>query len=281
MDAAANPIGSPRAAAPGLLLSCHPVPTAGVTLVSALLAAGVGLPAAQVALLTGAVLTGQLSIGWSNDCIDADRDAATARPDKPAATGRVPRNLVAGAAGVALVATVALSFTLGLPAALALLTLVASGWIYNLGLKGTVLSGLAYLVGFGALPLAPSLALPGHPLPPWWVPAAGALLGLGAHVANVLPDLRADAATGVRGLPQRLGARISTILMAAALAGAAVVLGLGPDRSVLLGVGASLVGLGGAAAVAILALRSPGSPAAFRVTILLALVDVGLVLALV
>lgn len=277
----ADPIGSPRAAVRGLLLACHPVPTAGVTLVSALLAVGVGLPAGQVALLTGAVLTGQLSIGWSNDCIDADRDATTGRPDKPAATGGVPRRLVAGAAGVALVATVGLSFTLGLPAAMALLTLVASGWVYNLGLKGTVFSGLAYVVGFGALPLAPSLALPGHPLPPWWVPVTGALLGLGAHVANVLPDLRADAATGVRGLPHRLGAGLSTVLMAAALAGAAIVLGLGPDRSVLLAVGASLVGLSGAAAVAILAFRAPGSPVAFRVTILIAVLDVGLVLALV
>jgi len=36
---------------------------------------------------------------------------------------------------------------------------------------------------------------------------AAALLGFAAHFANVLPVLRADAATGVRGLPQRLGPR--------------------------------------------------------------------------
>ena len=37
--------------------------------------------------------------------------------------------------------------------------------------------------------------------------AAAALVGLGAHFANVLPDLAADRATGVRGLPQQVAAR--------------------------------------------------------------------------
>lgn len=67
----------------GLLLACHPVPTAGVAAISTLLATGVGLPAARVVVLGLAVLTGQLSIGWSNDRIDARRDAMTARADKP------------------------------------------------------------------------------------------------------------------------------------------------------------------------------------------------------
>ena len=37
--------------------------------------------------------------------------------------------------------------------------------------------------------------------------AAAALVGLGAHFANVLPDLAADRATGVKGLPQQVAAR--------------------------------------------------------------------------
>jgi 4-hydroxybenzoate polyprenyltransferase len=251
-----------------------------VTAVSALLASGVGLTAGRVVVLGLAVLTGQLSIGWSNDRIDVHRDAATARTDKPAATGGVPPHVVAFAAAAALVVTLALSFALGPFAAAALLTLVASGWAYNLGLKATLLSGVAYAIGFAALPMAPYLALPGHPWPPWWVPVTGALLGLGAHFANVLPDLRRDAATGVRGLPQRLGARGSTIVMAATLAAASVVLGFGPTRPFALALGASLVGLVGALLVATLAYRAPESPAAFRVTIVLALLDVTLIVVL-
>ncbi len=252
-----------------------------MTAVSVLLAAGVGLPARQVVVFALAVLTGQLSIGWSNDRIDAGRDAATARADKPAATGRVPLDAVAVAAVVALLATIGFSAALGLPAALAALTLVAAGWAYNLGLKATLLSGAAYLIGFGALPAAAYLALPGHPWPPWWVPVVGALLGLGAHFANVLPDLRDDAATGVRGLPQRLGPRAGVVVMAVTLATASAVLGFGPaQRSVALALAASTLGLVGAAVVALLAVRRPDSAAAFRVTLVLALLDVALLIAL-
>ncbi len=265
----------------GLAGACHPVPTVAVTTVSMLLAAGVGLSAGRVALLGAAVLTGQLSIGWSNDRIDAARDIASARSDKPLATGRVPLDAVAVAAGSALLATVGFSVPLGVPAALALLTLVAAGWAYNLGLKATWLSGATYLLGFGALPAAAYLARPGHPWPPWWVPVAGALLGLGAHFANVLPDLREDAAAGIRGLPHRLGPRAGVIVMAGTLAAAAVVLGFGPaQRSVPIALGAALLGVAGALAVATVATRAPTSPAAFRITLVVALLDVALLITL-
>ena len=32
--------------------------------------------------------------------------------------------------------------------------------------------------------------LPGQPWPAWWVVTAGALLGIGAHLGDVLPDIR-------------------------------------------------------------------------------------------
>jgi 4-hydroxybenzoate polyprenyltransferase len=85
--------------------------------------------------------------------------------------------------------------------------LVVSGWAYNLGLKSSLASGVMYLLGFGLLPTYAASTLPGHPAARWPVTVAAGLLGLGAHFANVLPDLAADAATGVRGLPQRAAAR--------------------------------------------------------------------------
>jgi 4-hydroxybenzoate polyprenyltransferase len=271
----------PRGIFSGLALACHPAPTLAVTAVSALLAVGIGLSAGRTATFVAAVLTGQLSIGWSNDRIDAGRDAMSARSDKPAASGRVPLDVVAASAALALFVTIGLSAALGLPAALAALTLVGAGWAYNLGLKATVLSGATYLLGFGALPAAAYLALPGHPWPPWWVPVTGALLGFGAHFANVLPDLGDDAATGVRGLPQRLGPRAGVIVLALALAAASVVLGFAPaQHSLVLASAAAALGIGAAAVVAVLAWRSPESPAAFRVTLVLALVDVGLLIVL-
>jgi 4-hydroxybenzoate polyprenyltransferase len=159
-------------------------------------------------VVTAAVAAGQLTIGWSNDLIDAGRDQQVGRTDKPVARGEVSkalvRRMVAAAAGACLV----LSLACGLAsAAVHLLLVVGSGWAYNVGLKRVVWSGLPYAIAFGALPAVVTLAQPDPQWPPVWMVAAGALLGVGAHLLNALPDLADDAQTGVRGLPHRLGAR--------------------------------------------------------------------------
>jgi 4-hydroxybenzoate polyprenyltransferase len=61
-----------------------------------------------------------------------------------------------------------------------------------------------------------------------WMVAAGALLGVGAHLLNALPDLADDAQTGVRGLPHRLGARRLRWLAPLVLTVASAVAALGP-----------------------------------------------------
>ncbi|MFD0527700.1 hypothetical protein ACFQ1I_11740 [Kitasatospora arboriphila] len=98
----------------------------------------------------------QLSIGWSNDCIDSARDTAAGRADKPLARGALtagaltPR-AVGTAAAAALAAAVPLSLACGTRAGAAHLTGVAAGWAYNLRLKRTAASWLPYAVAFGAL----------------------------------------------------------------------------------------------------------------------------------
>ncbi|MFI7674162.1 UbiA family prenyltransferase [Actinophytocola sp. NPDC049390] len=263
----------------GLVTACHPVPGLAVTFVAVVLAVGAGLGPGQVVILGVAVFTGQLSIGWSNDWIDAARDRATGRTDKPVASGTVPERTVAAAAVTALAATIVSSFTLGpLPAA-ALLVGVAAAWAYNLRLKATVWSGATYLIAFAGLPVAPYVALPEHPWPPWWMPVVSALLGFAAHFANVLPDLRADTETGIRGLPHRLGPRTGVIVMAAALAAASVLLGVAPaGTSTLFAVTVPVAGIALAATTAVAAVRAPNSPVAFRLTIVIAVLDVTLLL---
>jgi 4-hydroxybenzoate polyprenyltransferase len=183
-----------------LLRACHPEPTAAVTVVTGLLAVGTGLPAGRAAAVTVTVLASQLAVGWSNDAIDAPRDAASGRTDKPIAVGGLPRAVPAVAAAVAAVATVVLA-TVSMPGPAAAVATVAlvSGLLYNWPLKSTVASVLPYAVSFAALPTVVALAA-GH-RPPGWLPAAGALIGVGAHFANALPDLADDARTGVVGLP--------------------------------------------------------------------------------
>ncbi|MDF2846038.1 MAG: ubiquinone biosynthesis protein UbiA, partial [Oerskovia sp.] len=55
----------------GLALASHAGPTVVVTVLAGFFAAGVGSGATTTALVVAAVLTGQLSVGWSNDWLDA------------------------------------------------------------------------------------------------------------------------------------------------------------------------------------------------------------------
>ncbi len=211
-----------------LVLSCHPIPSVAVTGISAGLAVLAGLPLGRGALVTGAVFTGQLSIGWSNDYLDADRDRAVLRSDKPLATGGARPRVVGIAAVVALSLTVALSAALGWPGGAAALLTVLAAWGYNLGLKATALSWLPYAIAFGLAPAVVTLSDSTPRWPPSWLLTACALLGVAAHLANVLPDLGDDVATGIRGLPHRIGARATALTAAALLLAASAAIFAGP-----------------------------------------------------
>lgn len=210
---------------PALVRAAHIEPSIAVTGAATALAVGAGLGArsAMVALAVGA---GQLSIGWSNDWVDRERDAANRRADKPLVQHQVGATTVAVAAGCALAICVLASIALGPPAAAAHLTGVAAGWWYNLRAKHTVYSIVPWAIAFGLLPAAVTLTTPLSRWPAWWMILAGALLGAGAHIANALPDLEQDRRTGVEGLPHRLGRRrslwLATGLVAAGIAVVAV-----------------------------------------------------------
>jgi 4-hydroxybenzoate polyprenyltransferase len=277
-----GPLAGRRAGAPATLLALaratHLGPALAVTLVAVLLAVSAGAGAARTALVGAAVLAGQASIGWSNDWIDAGRDLAVGRADKPVVQGVVTPGLLRAAAAGALGLSVVLSLLLGVVPGLLLLVLVASGWAYNAGLKRTAASALPYLTGFGALPAGVVAAAPGTPAAPWWLVAAGAALGGAAHVANVAPDVADDLATGVRGLPHRVGAVPSAVVGALLLGGATLLLVLGPDGPPD-AAGWAAVGLAvPAVAVAALAGSARRRRLAFPAVMLLTVLDVVLLL---
>lgn len=211
-----------------LILACHPGPSAVVTIVALMLCVALGYAPGRLALVGGAVLFGQLSIGFSNDWFDSARDAAVHRSDKPIARGSISRATVRTAAFVSLALTIALSILLGPAAAAAQLAGVAAGWLYNAGVKATLLSVVPYIVCFGLLPAVATYGQQQPAPPAIWVLAVGALLGIAAHFTNVLPDLADDRATGIRGLPHVLGARASGIIAFVALAIGAILLTVGP-----------------------------------------------------
>ncbi|TQK18198.1 4-hydroxybenzoate polyprenyltransferase [Microbacterium sp. SLBN-154] len=208
--------------------SSHPGPTLVVTALSAGLGIAAGLEAWRITLLAVAVFFGQLSIGISNDAIDADRDRAVGRTDKPIARGDVGvRTAWIGAIVCAIVA-LALSAPLGWAMLVVHAVVILSGWIYNRPLKSTPLSIVPFLVAFGSFPSLATLSAPNPSLAPVWASIAGATLGAAVHLTNVLPDLDADRQTGVRGLPHRLGARLSAVLAALGVVAGALAVLLGP-----------------------------------------------------
>jgi 4-hydroxybenzoate polyprenyltransferase len=240
----------------GLIRACHLQPTLAVVAVTTALAvlAGRG-PAGSVAVAL-AVLAGQLSTGWSNDWFDAARDRAVGRTDKPIVAGEVSVGAVRAAACGALVASVPLSLLSGWRAAAVHLVAIASAWAYNLGLKATIVSPLPYAVSFGLLPAFVTLGLPGHPWPRPALMVATALLGVGAHFVNTLPDREDDARSGIAGLPQRLSARATLFTGVALLTSCAVTVRLTGGSAPVAQTALLLVTLGAAALVVVTTLRS-------------------------
>ncbi len=255
-----------------LVSAAHAGPTLAVTVLAGLLSLAQGLEPTTAVVLVAAVLAGQLSVGWSNDLVDRARDRAAGRRDKPLATGAASVAVVRAACGAAVLACVVLSLALGPAAGLVHLGCVASAWAYNLGLKATVWSWAPYAVSFGGLTAVVTLA--DGEAPPWWWPVGAALLGVGAHLLNVLPDLADDAATGVRGLPHRLGPRrigpVAAVVLG--LATVVVLVGAAPPLAASLAVGAVVLGL--AALVVMGTGRSP-----FVAAVGIALVDALLMVA--
>lgn len=257
-----------------LARAAHAVPTLVVTAAAALMTRGFGGEATDVLAVGAAVLTGQLSIGWSNDAIDADRDRQVGRADKPAASGALSVSALRTAAVAAVTATIVASLLLGLvPGVVHLLAVVSMGWAYNLGLKSTVASALPYAIAFGTLPSVASLPVLGQ-WAPLWLGVAGAAIGVAAHLANALPDLADDARTGVRGLPHRIGERGCRRTAAVVLALAVVVV-LGESGMAPVIVALVLAAAAGCLALLLIGRSSRALPSIMALTVLVIVVAGG------
>lgn len=269
-------MSSPAAVVRGLWQSSHPGPTCVVTALALALGVAAGLEPWRILLLASAVFAGQLSIGISNDAIDVVRDRAVGRSDKPLARGDVGiRTAWIAAVGCAVVALV-LSAPLGFGMLLAHAIAIGSGWAYNAPLKATVVSVVPFLVTFGLFPSLATLSAAEPRIAAPWAFVAGAVLGAAVHLSNVLPDLDDDRATGIRGLPHRIGGPASAVAAAAGVVIGAIAVLLGP---VALRVGdvAALAWIFFAAVVlvaalsAIVALRGAPGRTVFRLVMLAAL----------
>ena len=226
MSADTAPARRGTRAAVGVLGAAHAGPAVAVTVLAGLLCVAQGLDASRAALVVAAVLAGQLTIGWGNDLVDLPRDRAVGRTDKPMATGELsvrggPRRLRRWPASRACCCRLALGWRGG-PGPPRLVVGVGPGLQPRPQGDGAVVVALRRRLRRARRPWSPSptgdaAAGGGGPV------AAPPQLGVAAHFLNVLPDLADDAATGVRGLPHRLGgaphARVAAVGLLDRLAG--------------------------------------------------------------
>jgi 4-hydroxybenzoate polyprenyltransferase len=221
----------------GLVRTAHLGPCLVITALTVIVGVAAGVDPATLVLVGVVVLFGQLSIGWSNDVIDATHDRLAGRTDKPIAQGSVSARTVWTAAIASLVAALGLSLIAGWWFAAMHAVTVAAGWAYNLWLKRTWLSGILFLISFGLLPSLATLAASPPSFAPLGETIAAASLGLSVHLANTLPDLESDTRAGVKGLPHLLGRKSSAVLSFATLIAGALAL------TIEIGTPIALVGL--------------------------------------
>jgi 4-hydroxybenzoate polyprenyltransferase len=201
-----------RGQAFSLLLACHPLPTAAMTVALAVAAALSGRSGQEVALVAATVLSGQLTVGWINDVVDRERDKLVGRTDKPVAQGRIDPGTVNFATACVVLACVPLSMANGTAAGIAHLAAVLSAWMYNFFFKFTALSWMPYAVSFGLLPAFLSYGGLGgglHGAPPTIaMTVLAALLGIGIHFMRSVWGLVADHEEGWTYLPLKLAMKV-------------------------------------------------------------------------
>ena len=192
--------------------AAHFGPTMLITTISFLLAVQLWWegPAYVIAFT---VFLGQLLIGWSNDIYDYQDDLKHNRVNKPLVSGQLQIENLKKATFILLPFAVIANLLgpLGLKGGAVYLLGVGCGIAYNFYFKFRITSPLAYFIALAALPTSIFYAVDKNP--PLWVLATSSLLGVAFHFANVLKDLSADRDSKIGGLPQRVGKRVSILVI--------------------------------------------------------------------
>ncbi|CAN2235648.1 UbiA family prenyltransferase [Candidatus Planktophila dulcis] len=170
------------------------------------------------------IFCGQLVVGWSNDLYDYQDDLAHQRTKKPLVAGLITpeflRKWIYFMTPCAFL--INLFGPLGIKGGLVYMLGIACGIGYNFYFKFNAASPLPYAIAFAALPS--SIAISKEITPPVWMWLGGALFGMAAHFINVIKDMDQDQASGINGLPQRLGKKGSILAALTLIALGVVVL---------------------------------------------------------
>ncbi len=195
-----------------LIRASHPAPALAVSVVVSALAWRSGWHSIPLALFVLAMLSGQLSVGWSNDAHDAHMDQAAARADKPVVASELSVRMLWRCAFAAVSISVLASFAAAGWAGGFHVVSLAAAWAYNLRLSRTRWSWLPYAIAFGLLPAFIAFGLvPARNPAPWSIVVFMAI-GVAAHLANAAQDAATDTEYGHTSAAIALGERRSKLL---------------------------------------------------------------------
>lgn len=258
-----------------LIRSTHPIPCLAVASFAAIFAFGNSLSSGRSSVIFLAVLLQQISVGLSNDWLDAKRDKAAGRTDKPTVNGLVKLSQLRAGSLIAAGLAELVASLIGLGPAVVMLLMLIFGWAYNLGMKNNWSSVIPYALGFGSVPVFTGLAAPQPYWVPTWVVVVSALLGISAHFANVLPDMIADKLTGVNALPHILGQRVSALTIAgAAMLATVITITQSPSLNFMLGGVGLAINVAVVGFASVLSLRTRPPRIVFPLLILASLTNV-------
>lgn len=195
-----------------LLRASHPKQALLFTAVAVMAAALAGRSTRELGLVAATVVVGQVILGWHNDLVDATRDRAHARDDKPVAAGLLDPSTLAFSIAVAVLLVIPLSIANGLAAGLTHLAILAIAMAGNAGLlRRGRFSYLPWMATFGLFPAFLSYGGWGGDgaggAPTIAITVAAALLGIGVHVLCAMPGLVNDNKDGFASFPLTLALR--------------------------------------------------------------------------
>ena len=185
----------------------HAFAAAVVVIATGLLLAimpGGPIPVGRFVVLLAIMALAQVSIGAVNEWADR-HDDAVGKPWRPLPSGAITPGVALVLGGASLSAALALSAMIG--EALAALTAVglAAGHSYNLALRRTALSFLAYTIALPLVPIWASVGAGQFDGRLAWLYLVGLPATIQIHLANALPDLDADRQADHLALAQLLG----------------------------------------------------------------------------
>jgi len=192
-----------------LFRASHPKQALLTTAVLAAGAAMAGRTTREVGLVAATILVGQVLLGWQNDAVDASRDRANDRRNKPVAMGRVDGGTMWFLIACAVLLVVPLSISNGIEAGVSHLIFLAVAMAANAGLlRRTRFSYLTWMASYAMLPAFLAYGGwggEGTTTPPTiLMTVLAGLLGIGVHLLTSLPGLVDDNKDGIRHFPLAL-----------------------------------------------------------------------------